>query len=44
MMITKSAVMGPFVTEQSIVGPYTVLVFESPLPQERASCSRPFRH
>lgn len=31
MMITKCAIMGPFVTEQSTVGAYTVLVFESPL-------------
>lgn len=43
MMITECAVMGPFVTEQSAVGPYTVLVFESLLPQKRAGCSRPFR-
>lgn len=35
--------MGPFVTEQSTVGPYTdtVLVFESPLPQKRAGCPGP---
>ena len=44
MMITECAVTGPFVTEQSAVGPNTVLVFESPLPQKRAGCSRPFRH
>lgn len=43
MMITECTVMGPFITEQSTVGPYTVLVFESPLPQKRAGCSRPFR-
>lgn len=43
MMITECAVMDPFVTEQSTVGPYTVLVFESPLPQKRAGCSRPFK-
>ena len=30
-MITECAVMGPFVTEKSTVGPYTVLVFASPL-------------
>lgn len=34
MMITECTVMGPFITEQSTVGPYTVLVFESPLPQK----------
>lgn len=34
MMITECAVMGLFVTGQSTVGPYTVLVFESPLPQK----------
>lgn len=43
MMITECAVMGPFVTEQSTVGLYTVLVFESPQPQKRAGCSRPFK-
>ena len=43
MMITKCAVMGPFVTEQSTVGLYNVLVFESPQPQKRAGCSRPFK-
>lgn len=41
MMITECAVMGPFVTEQITVGPYTVLVFESPLPQKRAGCPGP---
>lgn len=41
MMITERAVMGPFVTEQSTVGPYTVLVFDSPLPQKRAGCPGP---
>ena len=30
MMIIECAVTGPFVTEQSTVGAYTVLVFESP--------------
>lgn len=43
MMITECAVMGPFDTEQSTVRPYTVLVFESPLPQKRAGYSRPFK-
>ena len=43
MMITECAVIGPFVTEQSTMGPYTVLIFESTLPQKRAGCSRPFR-
>jgi hypothetical protein len=43
MMITECAVMGPFVTEQSTVGPYTVLVFESPLPQKKGRLPRPFR-
>ena len=34
-MITECAVIGPFVTEQSTMGPYTVLIFESTLPQKR---------
>lgn len=32
MLITECTVIGPFVTERSTVGPYTALVFESPLP------------
>lgn len=43
MTIAECTDMGPFATEWGTVGPYTVLVFESPLPQKRAGCSRPFR-
>ena len=32
MTIAERTVMGPFATERGTVGPYTVLVFEAPLP------------
>lgn len=35
MLITECTVIGPFVTERNTVGPYTALVFETPLPSTR---------
>ena len=35
MTIAECTDMGPFATERGTVGPYTVLVFEAPLPLKK---------